>query len=1003
MAISFVGVGAFSHAYNNVTITLPAHQEGDYLVIHYQTQGSATVHTGPGGGWVQIGDQEVRSTTLIRTSIWAKFAGPSEANPTFNLTDVNKGGYAVAFRGVDTSTPQDATPVDVNTSSATSWQPAGITTATDGAWMLSFAACVSLSSLSLGTANGFTLRAGGDDYDTTRGASWGVGVATKEIATAGASTSPTWSAIVTGEWTAHSLALRPSAAAGPPATTVDDAYIGRRSVYPYDLLGGTATTAVMWDPNIDPTGNNRDGYDPAGEHRLDVRITYVDGTTSTGSVTFDGPPVPSTAYDVTYGSTNYGAGDAPTASVTVPAGDDPAFAAVVVYQADKEYTALTLGGVTMSTVASFWKATEGHGFIAATLDGASMPAAGSRALEPVYQAPIFSISVTHFHWWMLEGAPGVGFTATAPVYNNGTGTISQALTVPANTTVMSVAAHDTAGGTLTNTWDGTAETALVTDSSYDLTSQAEWKLSTGGDVSVTWSPSGNKGRGVMIAATADVAAPSPITPGTPSLTTPTAPGDNQLRTTWSATSNAVAYEGRIGTSNPPTTSPISLGNVTTWTRSGLAPSTLYYMQVRAISSTGTYSAWSTAVSGTTNTSSTVVAPISQSRLIHGQFSDINAITHSFNTHRTDGVLVPNWHGHYNFGPTFNNVRSACTPGSTEYGWAQSAWTQNASARPALMTEIGQRTFITTKLAFEGNHQHGTQPGNSVLAAMDLARSGSTGTDNRNDGWRDIGAKLAQWPGKVIISLSHESNGFWYANYSGVNTKLVGSSTLASVPDSQFGAAMGAAIRQVAVDGNMATVHRLAAENAATMIWEGGPGVIICYVLAESQASAPPSSTPGNMTSVWQSAAHPRPQFFDCFVVTTYCRGNGRPIYKGSGDVNLTSSWTFPDGGLNSPGYQLAQQWNRPYGWWELGANWDVFDWEPTYTQGPTDDQSHIFWKYASEFLPQMNLAFITYWHAGSDNAAGSTYRLGEANYGKGKTTGTNPKFPKTLNLLRNLF
>jgi hypothetical protein len=290
-----------------------------------------------------------------------------------------------------------------------------------------------------------------------------------------------------------------------------------------------------------------------------------------------------------------------------------------------------------------------------------------------------------------------------------------------------------------------------------------------------------------------------------------------------------------------------------------------------------------------------------------------------------------------------------------------------------------------------------------LALLDMARSGSIGNDSRNSLWRQFATNLAGWPGQVVIGLSHESNGPWYSNFSGVNTNLIGSSVLASVPNSQFGATMGAAVRQVAVDGNCATVHRLAFEHAAAEIWSVNPNVIICYTLTGNASSAPPGQEPGAFSTDWQNLAHPAPEYFDVFGITLYCRGAGRPVYKGSGSVDSTSSYTFTNGFVGSLAETKALEWNRPIGFWELGANWDVFDWPPTYTNGPSDNQSSIFWKKAAEDFPLMDLGFITYWHAGGDRATGSTYQLPEANYGYQKSSGSNPRFPKTLATLRNIY
>jgi hypothetical protein len=808
-------------------------------------------------------------------------------------------------------------------------------------------------------------------------------------------------------WHDHSGGLP---AVGSEATV--DSYVGRRSVFPYDFLGGTTSAAVMWDTRFDPTGNSRAGYNPAGSNTITVRYTYVDDTTSTGTVTFNtgNPTASPDPYVATYGSSAV-VGINPSVNVTVPSASNRTVIAVALYQAVFDVTGATLGGNAMTVIDSTWNASSTNGIIALRINEAQMPAAGTRSLALQHSGSEGANTLTHIHYWVFSGAPTPSITATAPVIRGAAGLMDVALSVPASTTVLTVAGHVATTASLTNDWDGTAETQLVTDAVYDLNSQAEWKQNAGaaGTKAVRWSASGNWGRAIMIAFASDVISeppPEPITPGTPTITTPTNPGDNQLRTTWTATSNAVAYEGRIGTTNPPTTTPISLGNVTNWTRSGLAPSTQYWIQVRAVSSTNTRSNWSNVVTGTTNASDTVVAPISPTRLIYGKYADLRHITATYGpSHRTDGVLVPNWWAHQNFGPLWSNVWSAARVGSQAYNIAQNVWTQNAANRPAAMTAIGQRCMITTRLAKDGHPKNGSQPSNAELAALDMARSGSRGDDHRRAEWTKFAQDLAGWPGQVFVGLSHESNGSWYSNYSGVNPNLVGSTALASVPNSQFGSAMGAALREVAVDGNLATVHRLAYEAAAEVLWAANPNLILCYTLTANADSAPPGDQPiAGLSSAWQPAAHPAPEFVDVHSFTLYCRGAGRPLRKsGTNNPDLLDSWNFQNQGLNSNWVTLAASRNRPAALWEVGANWDVFDWPPTYTNGPSDDQSSIWWKKNQADFPQIDMAFITYWHAGGDRTVGSTYQLPEANYGYQKTSGTTRMFPKTTTTLRGIY
>lgn len=152
----------------------------------------------------------------IQISVWIKVLTASESAPSITEGTNYSSGLTIqtaVFRGVDTSTPQDATAVTSSSAAAATWAPTGITTATAGAWVLSCVASADDNALGLnsGGEQGFTAQMSGASYDTTLGDDMAMGLAVKEISSPGAVTCPTWKETVNGNdaWAAVTLALRP--------------------------------------------------------------------------------------------------------------------------------------------------------------------------------------------------------------------------------------------------------------------------------------------------------------------------------------------------------------------------------------------------------------------------------------------------------------------------------------------------------------------------------------------------------------------------------------------------------------------------------------------------------------------------------------------------------------------------------------------------------------------------------------------------------------------------
>ena len=144
MAISLVNASStgVSPAGASITLTVPAGvQNGDLLIAALTFAGgsNATV-TGPTGNTWTLHKEQVR-TTSVKAHIWYRVASGETAGSTTYTWSVSPNelvsGGIVAYRGVDTGSPFDVTPVGaVGSSQSVDSATGGVTTVTDGAWAI---------------------------------------------------------------------------------------------------------------------------------------------------------------------------------------------------------------------------------------------------------------------------------------------------------------------------------------------------------------------------------------------------------------------------------------------------------------------------------------------------------------------------------------------------------------------------------------------------------------------------------------------------------------------------------------------------------------------------------------------------------------------------------------------------------------------------------------------------------------------------------------------------
>lgn len=168
-----------------------------------------------GVSWTQIGSTQFLDigTTGIALSMWYRFTtSSSESSPSATCPTPNTMACDVFyFTGVDSTTPLDVTPIGGTNAAAATLQPnggTGITTATNGAFVISAVATPDDNFLDLSVGNGFSERGPTSSAINT---DWAMDLATIEKATAGNQTAPTHRQTTLGndEWAWHLFALRP--------------------------------------------------------------------------------------------------------------------------------------------------------------------------------------------------------------------------------------------------------------------------------------------------------------------------------------------------------------------------------------------------------------------------------------------------------------------------------------------------------------------------------------------------------------------------------------------------------------------------------------------------------------------------------------------------------------------------------------------------------------------------------------------------------------------------
>ena len=228
MAISFVNKGTWGSGTSAISPGLPASmQAGDFCLLFIESANEAISITNNGSiTWTQVTNSPVSNGVTAATALAVRFAvyygwySSGTTAPTIADSGNHTTGIIMAFRGVDPTTPFDATPVALatETTARTALAPPGITTATDNAMVIyGIALDADVTTSNPGAITGTPTNANLTNLTLqhaqtiSSGVGGGIGVITGFKATAGSSGAITGATTPSSTHTYLTMALRPQA------------------------------------------------------------------------------------------------------------------------------------------------------------------------------------------------------------------------------------------------------------------------------------------------------------------------------------------------------------------------------------------------------------------------------------------------------------------------------------------------------------------------------------------------------------------------------------------------------------------------------------------------------------------------------------------------------------------------------------------------------------------------------------------------------------------------
>jgi hypothetical protein len=230
-AISYVG-SASTPADNGtqagpgpVDITPPAMQAGDFVLVIGSYRGNTDISINQAGGqtWTTLTYSQ-RGQALRTTLFYCIFNGTWGANPSISISSGTNALSAImhVFRGVDSTNPLDvAQTVDRYAAPSSPYDVTitGITTNTDGAWVIAVWGSTSNTACTWSLQTGGWTNAGGSQYRNTSGTDISISAAYIAVSPAGASGDVTNRESRAAQGTSHILALRPQVPPNAPVAT----------------------------------------------------------------------------------------------------------------------------------------------------------------------------------------------------------------------------------------------------------------------------------------------------------------------------------------------------------------------------------------------------------------------------------------------------------------------------------------------------------------------------------------------------------------------------------------------------------------------------------------------------------------------------------------------------------------------------------------------------------------------------------------------------------------
>ncbi len=208
-----------------VAVTPPAMQAGDFVLLIGAYRLNTTISISETGGqtWTSLTASQ-RGIVLTTGIFYCAFNGTWTANPSISIASGTAGLSAImhVFRGVDPTTPLDVAQVVGNYAAPASPYNVtitGITTNTDGAWVIAVWGCTLATGPTWSLQTAGWANAGGAQYRNTTGTDISISAAYKAVSPAGASGNVTNRESAAAQGTSHILALRPGSPPPVPVAT----------------------------------------------------------------------------------------------------------------------------------------------------------------------------------------------------------------------------------------------------------------------------------------------------------------------------------------------------------------------------------------------------------------------------------------------------------------------------------------------------------------------------------------------------------------------------------------------------------------------------------------------------------------------------------------------------------------------------------------------------------------------------------------------------------------